>query len=269
MSRPPPYWRIVSLYAGLAFLYVPIAWIVVYSFSGATTAGVWQGFSLRWYAALADNDALQSATARSLGLASLAASVATALGLAAGYALARRPRFTGRGALVGLLAVPLFVPEILIGFSFLMLFVALESFTGVAIGKGLVPLVIAHATLGLPVVASVVMARLAGLDRSYEEAALDLGARPLRVFATVTLPLMTPALVSGWLLAFTLSFDDVITSSFVAGPTFATLPMYIYSSVRVGVSPVINVIGTLIIGGVAMLVLVAMQASRDVPGRGR
>ncbi len=267
----PAYWRIVSLYAGLAFLYVPIAWVIAYSFSGATTAGVWRGFSLKWYAALADNDALRLATMRSLLLAALAATLATALGLAAGYALSRHSHFRGRGSLGSLLAIPLFVPEILIGFSFLMLFVAIESVTGLAVGKGLLPLVVGHATLGMPVVASVVMARLAGLDRSYEEAAMDLGARPLRVFLTVTLPLMAPALASGWLLSFTLSFDDVITSSFVAGPAFATLPMYIYSSIRVGVSPVINVLGTLIIGGVATLVTLAMLASRDAagPARGR
>lgn len=264
MRRPrPAYWRIVCLYAGLSFLYVPIVWIVVYSFSGATTAGVWRGFSLQWYWALADNDTLRIATLRSLLLAALAATVATALGLAAGHALSRR-RFRGRYVLGGLLAIPLFVPEILIGFAFLMLFVAIEGLTGLAVGKGLLPLVVGHATLGMPVVASVVVARLAGLDPSYEEAAMDLGARPLRVFLTVTLPLMAPALASGWLLAFTLSFDDVITSSFVAGPSFATLPMYIYSSVRVGVSPVINVLGTLIIGGVALLVTIAMLGSRGV-----
>jgi putrescine transport system permease protein len=267
VRRPrPAYFRVVSLYAGLAFLYVPIAWIVAYSFSGATTAGVWRGFSLKWYASLADNDALRLATMRSLLLGALAATLATALGLAAGYALAHRSRFRGRDLLGGLLAIPLFVPEILIGFSFLMLFVAIEAATGAAVGKGLLPLVVGHATLGMPVVASVVVARLAGLDRSYEEAAMDLGARPLRVFLTITLPLMAPALASGWLLAFTLSFDDVITSSFVAGPAFATLPMYIYSSVRVGVSPVINVLGTLIIGGVALLVTIAMLGSRGAAG---
>jgi putrescine transport system permease protein len=176
--------------------------------------------------------------------------------------------------LTGLLAVPLFVPEILVGFALLMLFVSLETLTGVQLSKGLLPLVAGHATIGMPVVASVVFARLAGLDRSFEEAALDLGARPLRVFLTVTLPLALPALASGWLLAFTLSFDDVITSSFLAGPANTTLPMLVYSTVRVGVNPQINVIGTLIITGVALIVTATMfrgqsavLAAERQPGR--
>jgi putrescine transport system permease protein len=256
--RGQPLWRTFALWLGLGFLYVPIAWIIVYSFSGSTVAGVWKGFSLRWYQALAENDALRLAAGRSLLLAALAATAATVLGTVAGYALARVPRFRGRSMMTGLLAVPLFVPEVLTGFAFLMLFVALETLTGLRVGKGMLPLVAGHATLGMPVVASVVFARLVGLDRAFEEAALDLGARPLRVFLTVTLPLALPALASGWLLAFTLSFDDVITSSFLAGPANTTLPMLVYSTVRVGVNPQINVIGTLIITGVALLVTIAM-----------
>jgi putrescine transport system permease protein len=261
-ARSQPLWRKLALWLGLGFLYVPIAWIIVYSFSASTVAGVWKGFSLRWYAALLDNDGLRLAAGRSLLLAALAASVATVLGTIAGYALARLPAFRGRAMLTGLLAIPLFVPEILIGFALLMLFVALESLTGVQVSKGLLPLVAGHATIGMPVVASVVFARLAGLDRSFEEAALDLGAQPLRVFLTVTLPLALPALASGWLLAFTLSFDDVITSSFLAGPANTTLPMLVYSTVRVGVNPQINVIGTLIITGVALIVTATMFRGR-------
>ncbi len=256
--RSQPLWRSLALWLGLGFLYVPIAWIVVYSFSASTVAGVWKGFSLRWYQALVENEGLRLAAGRSLLLATLAATAATVLGTIAGYALARLPRFRGRSALTGLLAIPLFVPEILIGFALLMLFVALETLTGLRVSKGLVPLIAGHATLGMPVVASVVFARLAGLDRSFEEAALDLGARPLRAFLTVTLPLAAPALASGWLLAFTLSFDDVITSSFLAGPANTTLPMLVYSTVRVGVNPQINVIGTLIITGVALIVTATM-----------
>ncbi len=271
-ARAQPLWRRLALWLGLGFLYVPIAWIVIFSFSGSTVAGVWKGFSLRWYEALLDNEGLRLAAGRSLLLAALAASLATLLGTIAGYALARLPAFRGRAMLTGLLAVPLFVPEILIGFAFLMLFVSLESLTGVPISKGLLPLVAGHATIGMPVVASVVFARLAGLDHSFEEAALDLGARPLRVFLTVTLPLALPALASGWLLAFTLSFDDVITSSFLAGPANTTLPMLVYSTVRVGVSPQINVIGTLIITGVALIVAATMfrgQAAVLTAERGR
>ena len=253
--RGQPVWRPLALWLGLGFLYVPIAWIIVYSFSGATVAGVWKGFSLRWYLALAENEGLRLAAGRSLLLAALAATAATALGTVAGYALSRLPRFRARSALTVLLAIPLFVPEVLIGFALLMLFVALETLTGLRLSKGLLPLIAGHATLGMPVVASVVYARLAGLDRSFEEAALDLGARPLRAFLTVTLPLAVPALISGWLLAFTLSFDDVITASFLAGPANTTLPMLVYSTVRVGVNPQINVVGTLIIVGAALIVI--------------
>jgi putrescine transport system permease protein len=274
--RAQPRWRSLALWLGLGFLYVPIAWIIVYSFSASTVAGVWKGFSLRWYQALVENEGLRLAAGRSLLLAALAASAATLLGTVAGYALARLRGFRGRSLLTGLLAIPLFVPEILIGFAFLMLFVSLESLTGLRIGKGLLPLIVGHATIGMPVVASVVFARLAGLDRSFEEAALDLGARPLRVFLTVTLPLAAPALASGWLLAFTLSFDDVITSSFLAGPANTTLPMLVYSTVRVGVNPQINVVGTLIITGVALIVVATMWRGRAAmvsvdrgPGVGR
>ncbi len=263
--RSPPLWRAAALWLGLGFLYIPIAWIIVYSFSGSTVAGIWKGFSLRWYQALLEDEGLRLAAGRSLLLAALAASAATVLGTVAGYALARMPRFRGRALMTGLLAIPLFVPEILIGFALLMLFVSLETLTGLRVSKGILPLVAGHATLGMPVVASVVFARLAGLDRSFEEAALDLGARPLRVFLTVTLPLALPALASGWLLAFTLSFDDVITSSFLAGPANTTLPMLVYSTVRVGVRPQINVIGTLIITGVALVVTIAMLRGRWTP----
>jgi putrescine transport system permease protein len=267
--RRPPRWRGVALILGLGFLYVPIGWIALYSFSGSPVVGIWTGFSLRWYREILDNDGFRDAAARSLLLAAVAATVATMLGTVAGYALAQRRTSRARGVLTGLLAVPLFVPEILIGFSLLMLFVGLESLTGLPLGKGFVPLVIGHATMGLPICASVVFARLSGLDPSFEEAARDLGARPLRVLLTVTLPLALPALLSGWMLAFTLSFDDVITSSFLAGPANTTLPMLVYSTVRVGVNPLINVTGTLIVVGVSVLVSLAMLRGRFAPGLGR
>lgn len=265
-GRRTPRWRGVALAAGLAFLYLPIAWIALYSFSSSPVVGIWSGFSLRWYGELLDNDGFRVAAGRSLLLAAVAASVATMLGTVAGFALTQMPRFRGRAALAGLLAVPLFVPEILIGFALLMLFVVLEAVTGLPVGKGFLPLVAGHATIGMPVVASVVFARLSGLDQSFEEAARDLGARPLRVLLTVTLPLALPALVSGWMLAFTLSFDDVITSSFLAGPANTTLPMLVYSTVRIGVNPQINVVGTLIVIGVSVIVSLAMLRGRFAPG---
>ena len=266
--RSAPRWRGVALALGLVFLYVPIGWIVLYSFSGSPVVGIWRGFSLRWYRAILEDDGFRTAAGRSLLLAVVSATVATMLGTVAGFALAQLPKFRGRTVLTGLLAVPLFVPEILIGFSLLMLFVALEAVTGLPIGKGFLPLVAGHATMGMPICASVVFARLSGLDQSYEEAARDLGAKPLRVLLTVTLPLALPALLSGWMLAFTLSFDDVITSSFLAGPANTTLPMLVYSTVRIGVNPLINVIGTLIVLGVSVLVSIAMLRGRFAPGLG-
>ena len=264
-----PRWRGLALGLGLAFLYIPIGWIALFSFSASPVVGIWKGFSMRWYQSILDDDGFRLAAGRSLLLAAVSATVATLLGTIAGYALAQLPKFRGRAVMTGLLAVPLFVPEILIGFSLLMLFVGLEALTGLRIGKGFLPLVAGHATIGMPVCASVVFARLSGLDRSFEEAALDLGARPFRVLLTVTLPLALPALMSGWMLAFTLSFDDVITSSFLAGPANTTLPMLVYSTVRVGVNPQINVIGTLIVVGVSVLVSLAMFRGRLVQGLAR
>lgn len=265
--RAQPLWQTLALLAGFAFLYTPIAWIIVYSFSAASGGGVFGGFSLRWYQALLDNDSLRLAAGRSLLLACLAATTATVLGTLAGFALARLPRFPGRSLMLALLAIPLFVPEVLIGFALLMLFVGVETLTGWREGKGMLALVAGHATLGLSLVTTTVFARVAGLDHTLEEAALDLGARPLRVLGTVTLPLALPGIVSGWLLAFTLSFDDVITSSFLAGPSSTTLPMLIYSSVRIGINPQINVIGTLIVVGVALIVTAAFVGG--APGLGR
>jgi putrescine transport system permease protein len=253
-------WQTVTLALGLVFLYLPIAWIIVFSFSGYTTNGGGVFPSLHWYQLLRNDDELLDAAYRSLRLALLSSPVAVGVGTLAGIALGRLERFPGRGTLLALLAVPIFAPEILLGFAFLMLFAALEAITGWQRGKGMWTLVVAHATLSVPVVASVVFARVLGRDRSLEDAARDLGARPLRVFVTVTLPLALPAILSGWLLAMTLSFDDVVTSSFLAGPETTTLPMAIFSSLRVGVNPEINAIGTLMLSGVAAIVSLAFLA---------
>ena len=164
--------------------------------------------------------------------------------------------------MIALLAIPIFAPEILLGFSFLMLFSGLQTLTGWSHGKGMLTLVTAHATLGVPIVASIVFARVSGRDRSLEDAARDLGARPLRVLATVTVPLAVPGIVSGWLLALTLSFDDVVTSSFLAGPENTTLPMAIFSGLRVGLNPQINAVGTLMVVGVAAIVGISFAAMR-------
>jgi putrescine transport system permease protein len=253
-------WQTVTLALGFVFLYLPIAWIMVFSFSGYATDGGGRFPSLHWYQALWSDDELVDSAYRSLRLALLSSPISVVIGTLAGVALGRLERFPGRGLLLALLAIPIFAPEILLGFSFLMLFAALQAFTGWEQGKGMMTLVIAHATLGAPIVASVVFARVLGRDRSLEDAARDLGARPLRVLLTVTLPLAAPAILSGWLLAMTLSFDDVVTSSFLAGPETTTLPMAIFSSLRVGVNPEINAIGTLMIAGVAAIFSIAVVA---------
>jgi putrescine transport system permease protein len=255
-------WQTVTLALGFAFLYTPIVWIIYFSFTGDLAVGGAGHFSLHWYRALLENEELQAAAYRSLILALLSSSIAALLGGLAGIGLARLDRFPGRSVMIALLAIPIFAPEILLGFSFLMLFAAAEALTGWSHGKGMFTLVVAHATLGVPIVAAVVFARVSGRDRSLEDAARDLGARPLRVLATVTVPLAAPGIVSGWLLALTLSFDDVVTSSFLAGPENTTLPMAIFSGLRVGLDPQINAVGTLMVLGVASIVGVSFAAAR-------
>ena len=249
----------VMLALGLLFLYGPIASVVVYSFNASRLVTVWAGFSTHWYGELMRNEAIRAAALISLEVALAAATGALVLGTLAGYALARYRRFRGRALFGTLVTAPLVMPEVMTGLSMLLLFVALEQFTGWPRGRGVLTIVIAHITLGLAYVAVVVEARLASFDRSLEEAAQDLGARPWKVFAVITLPLIAPALVAGWLLAFTLSVDDLVIASFTAGPASTTLPMVIFSSVRLGVSPQINALATIILGIVAVLVTAASR----------
>jgi len=241
----------LALIAGLLFLYVPIGILVLYSFNASRLVTVWGGFSTQWYASLLQNQALKDAALLSLGLAIASASIATVLGTLAALALERaRP---GRARLLfgGLIAAPMVMPEVITGLSLLLLFVALN------VERGFATVTLAHATLTLCFVTMIVQARLATLDRSLEEAAQDLGASPWRVTMTITLPLALPAIIAGWLLAFTLSLDDLVIASFATGPGATTLPMRIYSAVRLGVSPEINAISTLLIAGVAALVVTA------------
>jgi putrescine transport system permease protein len=254
-------WQTVALLLGFAFLYTPIVWIIYFSFSG-DLPGDASHFSLHWYRALFANTELGAAAYRSLVLALLSSLLAALLGTFAGIGLARQEHFPGRSVMIALLAIPIFAPEILLGFSFLMLFASAQALTGCSHGKGMLTLVLAHATLGAPIVASVVFARVSGRDHALEDAARDLGARPLRVLATVTVPLAAPGIVSGWLLALTLSFDDVVTSSFLAGPENTTLPMAIFSGLRVGLDPQINAVGTLMVVGVAAIVGISFAATR-------
>jgi putrescine transport system permease protein len=245
----------ISLGLGLAFLYGPILVLVAFSFNASALVTVWGGFSTRWYGVLFADGPLLAAALVSLRVALAAAALATLFGTLAALALDRGGRFPGRSAFTGLLYVPMVMPEVITGLALLLLFVA----TGFE--RGLVTLVVAHATLGLGFVAVIVGARLKGFDRTLEEAAADLGAGPLRVFATVTLPLIAPAVAAGFLLAFTLSLDDLVIASFVAGPGATTLPMRLYSQVRLGVNPEINAASTLLVGGVTVIVLGASWLS--------
>jgi len=249
-----------ALTFGLGFLYAPILILAVYSFNASALVTVWGGFSTRWYSVLFADAPLLEAARVSFVVALGAATLATLFGTLAALALDRSGRFSGRTAFTGLVYAPLVMPEVITGLSLLLLFV------GLGLDRGLVTLVIAHATLGLGFVAVIVGARLRGLDRSLEEAAADLGAGPGRVFASVTLPLIAPSLAAGFLLAFTLSLDDLVIASFVSGPGSTTLPMRLYSQVRLGVNPEINAASTLLVGAVTALVLTASWLTgRDDP----
>ncbi len=250
--------RLCVLAGGYGFLYVPIGLVVLYSFNASRLVAVWGGFSTRWYGALASDSQFVESAATSLEVALGSAALATLVGTLAALALVRVPRFAGRGLFVAMVYAPLVMPEVILGVSLLLLFVAL------GLPRGFVTVIVAHATVSLCYVAVVVRARLATLDRSLEEAAADLGARPTAVFLQVTLPLIAPAVVAAFLLAMTLSLDDLVIASFTTGPGSTTLPMRIYSAVRLGVSPEINAASTLMIAfvGVALL-LVALATSRE------
>ncbi len=231
---------------GYAFLYLPIALVMAYSFNESRLVTVWVGFSTKWWSALFANEAMLRAAWLSLLIAFVSATIAAVIGLAAGYALARVPRFFGRTLFGSLVIAPMVMPEVVMGISMLLLFVGSERLFGEP-ERGFLTITIAHITFSISFVAIVVQARLADFDRSLEEAAMDLGATPWMTFLTVTLPLIAPAIGSGWLLAFTLSLDDLILTQFVAGAQSQTLPMRVYSSVRLGVDPQINALATIVV----------------------
>jgi putrescine transport system permease protein len=245
---------------GFAFLYLPILSMIVYSFNSSRLVTVWDAAhspTLKWYAALFHNAQILDAAALSIRIAAMNATGAVILGTMAGMALARFRNLPLRGVLGALTTAPLVLPEIITGLSLLLLFVSLEQSIGWPRQRGVTTITIAHITFSLSYVSVIVQARLAGFDGSLEEAALDLGARPATVFRRITLPLIMPAIVSGWLLAFTLSWDDVVISQFVAGPGSSTLPMVIFSKVRLGVSPDVNALATLMVLIVASGVVVS------------
>jgi putrescine transport system permease protein len=248
--------NLASLALGLAFLYLPIAILVIYSFNGSRLVTVWGGWSLRWYHELFGDRAMIDAAWMSFRVAASSATIATLLGTLAAVALSRGERFKGRTLFSGMLYAPLVMPEVITGLSLLLLFVAVDA------ERGFWTVTIAHTTLTLCFVAVVVQSRLGSLDRSLEEAAMDLGCDPARAFLAVTLPLIWPAIIAGWMLAFTLSLDDLVIASFTTGPGSETLPIRIYSEVRLGVKPEINAICTLVIGLIAVVIVVASLASK-------
>jgi putrescine transport system permease protein len=244
------WFRNAALALGLAFLYVPILSMMVFSFNNSRMVTVWDSVNsptLRWYVRLFENEQLLGAAWVSLQIAAMTATGAVILGTLAGVVLTRFGPFRGRALLSAMTTAPLVMPEIIMGIAMLLLFVSLEHLIGWPTGRGVLTIVIAHITFTMAYVTVVVQSRLAGFDDALEEAALDLGARPVTVFFRITLPLIAPALVSGWLLAFTLSWDDVVISQFVAGPGSSTLPMEIFSRVRRGVSPDINALATILV----------------------
>jgi putrescine transport system permease protein len=248
---------------GYAFLYLPILTLVAYSFNDSDRVMVWTGFSTRWYGALLQDEQILGAAWLSLRIAVVNATFATLLGLMAGYVMGRFPRFPSRSLFAGMLAAPLVIPEVITGLSLLMLFVALQDFLGWPGARGITTITIAHITFSTAYVAIVVQSRLAQLDPSLEEAAMDLGARPGQTFLLVTVPLLAPALLAGWLLAFTLSLDDLVIASFVSGPGASTLPMVIFSRVRLGLSPEVNALAALlmivVLAGVSAALLIALR----------
>jgi putrescine transport system permease protein len=245
-----------SLALGFAFLYLPILLLVIFSFNASQLVTVWGGFSVRWYAALFRNEALLEAAWVTIRIAFLTACVATLLGTLAAIALVRYGRFRGRTLLTGMIYAPMVMPEVITGLSLLLLFVA------IGLDRGFWTVALAHITFTMCFVTVAVQSRLLTFDRSLEEAALDLGATPLRAFLTVTLPLIAPAVAAGFLLAFTLSLDDLVIASFTSGPGATTLPMRIYSQVRLGVTPEINAASTLLVGFVTVGVIAAALLTR-------
>jgi len=249
--RRPTWFNVVAVALGLAFLYLPIVILVIYSFNASQLVTVWGGWSLRWYRGLFSDPALVDAALISLAIAVLSASAATVLGTLAALALTRMGRFRGRTLFTGMVYAPLVMPEVITGLSLLLLFVAVN------LDRGFWTVTIAHTTLTMCFVTVVVQSRLVTFDVSLEEAAMDLGCPPLRTFLTVTLPVIWPAVAAGWMLAFTLSLDDLIIASFTTGPGATTLPIRIYSQVRLGVKPEINAICTVWIAIVALGVVTA------------
>jgi putrescine transport system permease protein len=252
--------NLISLVLGFSLLYLPILILVVYSFNESRLVTVWAGFSTKWYASLLHNEAILDAAWVTIRVAFLSATIATVLGTMAAITLVRRGRFFGRTLFTGMVMAPLVMPEVITGLSLLLLFVAIDF------DRGFWTVTLAHISFSMCFVAVVVQSRLLTFDLSLEEAALDLGAPPMKAFFLVTLPIIFPAVAAGWMLAFTLSLDDLVIASFTTGPGATTLPMRIYSQVRLGVTPEINAISTLMIAVVTIGVLITSIATKTRAG---
>ncbi|MEY4780110.1 MAG: hypothetical protein RLZZ607_1423 [Pseudomonadota bacterium] len=242
---------------GFAFFYVPILSMIVYSFNGSRLATVWGGFSTKWYATLLSNAQVGKALWLSLEIALLSSTIATILGTMAGIALARFTKFRGRTLFSGLVTAPLVMPEVITGISSLIFFILMAQYVGWPSSRGFTTVTLAHITFSMVFVTTIVQSRMLSADRAIEEAAMDLGARPWQVLRDVTLPVIAPAILSGWLLAFTISMDDVVITNFTTGPGTTTLPILIWSKVKLGVTPDINALATLIVLTVGLCVLAA------------
>lgn len=248
---------VASLIFGYTFLYLPILTIIVFSFNESRLVTVWSRFSTKWYKTLLSNEGLIEAVLASFKIAAMTASIAVILGTLAAIVMVRFSKFRGRTLFGGLISAPLVMPDVITGLAVLMMFVTFEQLIGWPAYRGILTITIAHITLAMAYVSLVIQARLQDFDRSIEEAALDLGARPVKVFLVIVLPLILPSLMAGWLLAFALSLDDVVIASFLSGPGATTLPMLIFSNIRTGVSPEINALATIIVGIVATAVTIA------------
>ncbi|NOL51735.1 ABC transporter permease subunit [Pelistega suis] len=257
MQKSNIWFKWLALGLGFAFLYIPIISLVVFSFNDSALASSWSGFSFRWYRSLLDDQALLSAAWLSFKIAVMSATMAVIVGTWAGYVLARKGPFRGFALYIGMLNAPLVIPDVILGISLLLMIIEIRNLVGFPEANGSFTIWLGHVTLCVAYVSVVVSSRVRELDRSLEEAALDLGATPTRVFFAITLPLIAPALVSAWLLAFTLSLDDVVIASFLNGPGFTTLPIEVFSRVRLGIKPEVNALATIFIVVVGTIVIVA------------
>lgn len=266
MSKRPNF-STLMLWLGLAFIYLPMIILVIYSFNASRLVTVWGGWSVHWYVGLLDNTQLMNAVKRSLQIAFFTACAAVCLGTLAAFVMTRIKRFKGRTLFSGLVTAPLVMPEVITGLSLLLLFVAMAQMVGWPAERGMVTIWIAHVTFCTAYVAVVVSGRLSELDQSIEEAAMDLGARPWKTFLLITVPMIAPSIAAGWLLSFTLSLDDLVLASFVSGPGSTTLPMEVFSAVRLGVKPEINAVASLILLAVSIFTLIGWLIARGAEKR--